>query len=1111
MTGSSYNLCVMSRYCVVVVESKNPPLKSKPLGIRQKNILATCNYNARKLGVRKLMLATEAKRLCPELVLVDGEDLTPFRDTSKILFNFLRSHSWNHKVERLGFDEVFMDVTDMVEYNIMCLNQGSLADSFFYLSKDNPLLGFSCDLTSVAGCTEGRSADAVDGGDLSYIRLVLGSHLGNYLRTRIEEDFGYTSTCGISTNKLLSKLVGAKNKPRNQTTLIALCDEDAISFVNGHALRAIPGIGSRYTDLIESHILSNSNQINNDVTESAVTAGQARIHPSLSPGSIETLLGSTGAEHGVGARIWGLLHGVDHAEVKEAAEFPTQISIEDTYKGIETFRQITEELHKLSLSLIRRMRVELLVADEEEGRSDGKKWIAKPKTLRLSLRSWPQSGTYPARDFSRTSRSGPLPNFVFEIDVDVERIAERLVTEALLPLLRRFQYEKGHRWNLQLINICVANMNASAERDISTMFRKQDEVLKPWRISSFDDGQQEDVQIASDDDEMEVAVSWESGTLTAFSSTTVILGYCIMARGGRGGNQQAMRRSVDLTGIISLAEKNDLITLVNAITEKMHNDISTIFDSPPVAPLRGAHGHHHWLSLPLLHRHEKKMQAALDSHVGDGSKTYDKAHHIIEKEETDAMTPQLRELKKEALGFYSPPRAPTVHVDRRLAARYVPIPNPLWKLDIEKRKLLLHIVFLLLLSLSEYTANTRLLLLNLASSLNLPLDVLQTEEVRLARGFAQVALDALSEDVDEPKTEEIKPLKKWKLGLGSSTGPKTSGNLAPPLVAIGLGSAHSGLGLPCSAAAALLGAMAEHGQLVGGLFGMIGAKSTIKAMESFSREIQDFAFLRLHDELRSEYRDVRQIVAQDRRLRIVIAMSGWLNDKDDGVVPWRCLGSQAETFAVRWEEAVLMNLGSSLETVIKSTAWSRAKEEINSRTIFRSLMESEWPVSLLKISKIIDNPWSMGMVRAEKAGAVLADAIMRSKFQGDRPVSLIGYSLASRAIYTCLMVLAERRQFGIVDSVVMMGTPAPSESRVWLTLKSVVSGRLVNVYSEQDFMLGFLYRTSNIQFGVAGLQEVQGATGVENHCVSNMPRAHLGYQSMLGQILKDIGWEDVRG
>lgn len=54
------------------------------------------------------MTVTEAKKMCPELVLVDGEDLTPFRDTSKVLYTFLKSHSWNQKVERLGFDEVFM-------------------------------------------------------------------------------------------------------------------------------------------------------------------------------------------------------------------------------------------------------------------------------------------------------------------------------------------------------------------------------------------------------------------------------------------------------------------------------------------------------------------------------------------------------------------------------------------------------------------------------------------------------------------------------------------------------------------------------------------------------------------------------------------------------------------------------------------------------------------------------------------------------------------------------------------------------------------------------------------------------------------------------------------
>jgi hypothetical protein len=106
------------------------------------------------------------------------------------------------------------------------------------------------------------------------------------------------------------------------------------------------------------------------------------------------------------------------------------------------------------------------------------------------------------------------------------------------------------------------------------------------------------------------------------------------------------------------------------------------------------------------------------------------------------------------------------------------------------------------------------------------------------------------------------------------------------------------------------------------------------------------------------------------------------------------------------------------------------------------------------------------------------------------------------------MLLAEKRQFGVIDSVVMIGAPIPSESRVWLTLKSVVSGRLVNVYSENDYILGFLYRTCNLQFGIAGLQEVQGANSVENHCLQTLPKGHLSYSSLVGHILKDIGWED---
>lgn len=129
-----------------------------------------------------------------------------------------------------------------------------------------------------------------------------------------------------------------------------------------------------------------------------------------------------------------------------------------------------------------------------------------------------------------------------------------------------------------------------------------------------------------------------------------------MARGGgRGGHPHPPRRQIDLTGTLSIAEKNDLMTLVNAITEKMCNEISTIFDSPPVSPVVGEHDHHNWLSLPLLHRRNRKENTIPNSQTlqkGESSDSYKMAHNVIEKEEKEAMTPQLRELKKEALAYF---------------------------------------------------------------------------------------------------------------------------------------------------------------------------------------------------------------------------------------------------------------------------------------------------------------------------------------------------------------------------------------------------------------------------------------------------------------------------
>ncbi|KAF5659663.1 DUF726 domain-containing protein [Fusarium heterosporum] len=644
-----------------------------------------------------------------------------------------------------------------------------------------------------------------------------------------------------------------------------------------------------------------------------------------------------------------------------------------------------------------------------------------------------------------------------------------------------------------------------------------------------------------------------------------------MGRGGRG--TPVPRRPVDLTGNLSVAERNDLTTLITAITEKLHNDISVIFDSPPVTPTLGDVGdigHHHWLALSLQTNGKENINPQLRSLGKRVPKTPVVSQQSVntpeetEKENSETITPQLRELKKEALTFFrkwqsiflqrlrdisvsdsatpqsnmrgrgrgnargirggrvarggrggarggltlatGPPRTPSTHVDRELSRQFPPIPTSLWVLPLDKRRLLLHISLLILISLQEYTAYARMTLLNLTSSLNLPLNFLHEEEKRLAQGFSQLATDSAIEKSSESTQEEIKPVLKSKARIAAMTGPFRLGS---QLIDVGIGTSHGGHGLRLPTAAGLLGPMADNGPSTGSMLGIYMTRPTSKMIESFSREIQDFGLIPTRFEDQGDYVDAKAISPCSRRLRLVVAVNGWVIDRDNLTNAWKILGDNGEVYVLRWEMNVLANIGTALETVVKSSAWTAAKKAIASRTIFANLIEATWPTELMKVSKIIDNPWSMGMVRAEKAGTVLADAIMRSKIQGDRPVSLIGFSLGARAIYVCLMILAERRQFGLIDSVVLMGTPAPSESRVWLTLKSVVSGRLINVYSENDYLLGFLYRTSNIHFGVAGLQRIQGADGVENHNVSNLVNGHLRYSTLIGRILKDIHWEDL--
>ncbi|KAI9040788.1 DUF726 domain protein [Aspergillus affinis] len=447
---------------------------------------------------------------------------------------------------------------------------------------------------------------------------------------------------------------------------------------------------------------------------------------------------------------------------------------------------------------------------------------------------------------------------------------------------------------------------------------------------------------------------------------------------------------------------------------------------------------------------------------------------------------------------------------QKLQQVYPPVQTPLARLDKAKKLLILHSLLLLMLSLEHYNARSRVLMLYVTSSLNLDVKILNGDEVTVARGLLDTALQLSGSGDGQGQREKGDSARKWKVGIASVTGAVligVTGGLAAPLVAAGLGTVLGGLGLGATAAAGYLGALAGSGVIVGGLFGAYGGRMTGRMVDKYAREVDDFAFLPIRGS-RHRSEDEKEAAQEDHRLRVTIAVTGWVTEEENFVVPWRVIGTDSEVFGLRWEMEPLMNLGNAMDLLVTSAAFA-AGGQVLKKTVFASLLSAvALPLGLLKATKVADNPFSVAKVRSEKAGEVLADALI-SKVQGERSVTLIGYSLGSRVIFSCLQTLAKRRAYGLVESVVLMGSATPSNTEHWRRMRSVVSGRIVNVYSENDTVLALLYRTSSFQKGVAGLQPVHGVPGVENLDVSDIISGHLRYQFMVGHILRRVGLESI--
>eukprot|EP00252_Welwitschia_mirabilis_P024108 TRINITY_DN7027_c0_g1_i1.p1 TRINITY_DN7027_c0_g1~~TRINITY_DN7027_c0_g1_i1.p1 ORF type:complete len:221 (+),score=51.69 TRINITY_DN7027_c0_g1_i1:24-665(+) len=202
----------------------------------------------------------------------------------------------------------------------------------------------------------------------------------------------------------------------------------------------------------------------------------------------------------------------------------------------------------------------------------------------------------------------------------------------------------------------------------------------------------------------------------------------------------------------------------------------------------------------------------------------------------------------------------------------------------------------------------------------------------------------------------------------------------------------------------------------------------------------------------------------------------------------------------------------AVSTAIQDWLTSNLASELMKRgamlTVLSTLVAAlTLPSALLSATSFIDGKWSMAVDRSDKAGKLLAEALLKG-LHGNRPVTLVGFSLGARVIFQSLMELYKKGgSASIVERVVLLGAPIPLEYEEWKIAREMVAGRFINCYSKNDWILGVIYRASLLTQGLAGIQPAE-MHGIENIDVTEFVDGHSAYLWVTSDILERLEIEN---
>lgn len=365
-------------------------------------------------------------------------------------------------------------------------------------------------------------------------------------------------------------------------------------------------------------------------------------------------------------------------------------------------------------------------------------------------------------------------------------------------------------------------------------------------------------------------------------------------------------------------------------------------------------------------------------------------------------------------------------------------------LDIDLRWTVLCDLFLILISNSNYDARSRVLLEKVAGYLEVTwIDVCRFEK-RVTEAL-EMEEESRKEELDENENMEKRRKRARRrrlamMGLATVGGGLVIGlsaGLLAPVIGAGLAAGFTTIGvtgtgtfLGGAGAAAMIGSVST---VAGGTIGVRAANRRTGAVKTF------------------EYRPLHN----NKRVNLIVTVSGWMVGKVDDVrLPFSTVDPlMGDLYSLYWEPDMLRSVGDTIN-ILATEALTQGLQQLLGSTILMSLMAAlQLPIVLSKLSYLIDNPWSVSVARADAAGLILADSLIERNL-GARPITLVGYSIGSRVIFSALRELAKKGALGLIQNVYLLGTPVVVKKDEYLRAKTVVSGRFVNAYATNDWILG---------------------------------------------------------